>query len=330
MGIDSIVNPNMLSMVSKDGKSFVPLNRIKCLVSMTTLRDIRRDTQILISPNSPTSASSSLSTIISPSFVEFNMGIEGFGALLLPCLSPQSINSTNITNFGMVSMANDVVLQGGMTLTNGGERPFPSQYGMTYSTWFYVEKFGPIKDNVHPIRLLSIIRHTFNREDYRFVLQVYVHPKDKSLFVSTTEHPFQDCHNDSIHIDDVKSDGLVKFTCTEMMLEQRWTHVALVWTKGMLKNSAVTLYINGKQIAVQKIHYITNVTAPPGHSISTFAYIGSLPIQRVHSSVQWRQGPCFLIEDLLSSQIITAMYGAGPNYIGSFQAVCIGRRKTKE
>lgn len=78
-----------------------------------------------------------------------------------------------------------------------------------------------------------------------------------------------------------------------------------------------------------QIHYIANVTAPPGHSISTFAYIGSLPIQRVHSSVHWRQGPCFLIEDLLSSHIITAMYGAGPNYIGSFQAVCIGMQPNR-
>jgi hypothetical protein len=91
----------------------------------------------------------------------------------------------------MVTMGNEVILQGGMTLTNGGERPFPPQYGMTYSTWFYVEKFGPIKDNIHPIRLLSIIRNTFNREDYRFVVQVYIHPRDKSLFVSTHEHPFQ-------------------------------------------------------------------------------------------------------------------------------------------
>lgn len=82
--------------------------------------------------------------------------------------------------------------------------------------------------------------------------------------------------------------------------------------------------------SIAKIHYITNITAPPGNSISTFAYIGSLPIQRVHSSVQWRQGPCFLVEDLLSSQVIAAMYGAGPNYIGSFQAVCIGRRKKKK
>lgn len=197
MGIDSIVSPTLLMNSSKDvvpvNKSLVPLNRIKCLVSMTTLRDIRRETQVLLPAHSPTGLSSNLSSIVSPAFVEFNMGIEGFGALLLPCLCPQALTSSNnvVGNFGMVSMTNDVVLQGGMTLTNGGERPFPPQYGMTYSTWFYIERFGPVKDNVHPIRLLSIIRNTFNREDHRFVVQVYIHPKDKSLLVSTQEHPFQ-------------------------------------------------------------------------------------------------------------------------------------------
>lgn len=62
-----------------------------------------------------------------------------------------------------------------------------------------------------------------------------------------------DCHNDSISPDELKSDGIAKFICSEIMTEQRWTHVALVWTKGMLKNSSVVLYINGKQIAVQKV-----------------------------------------------------------------------------
>lgn len=52
---------------------------------------------------------------------------------------------------------------------------------------------------------------------------------------------------------DEKSDGVAKFLCSEMMFEQRWMHISLVWTKGMLKNSSVTLYINGKQIAVQKV-----------------------------------------------------------------------------
>jgi hypothetical protein len=194
MGVDTVTSPTSLITSSKDmNKSFVPLNRIKCLVSMTTLRDLRRETLVLLPSSSPTGISTNMFAAISPSFVEFNMGIEGFGALLLPCLSPQSLtSSTNVVgNFGMVTMTNDIILQGGMTLTNGGERPFPPQYGMSYSTWFYVEKFGPIKENIHPIRLLSIIRNTFNREDYRFVLQVYIHPKDKSLFVSTQEHPFQ-------------------------------------------------------------------------------------------------------------------------------------------
>ncbi len=75
----------------------------------------------------------------------------------------------------------------------------------------------------------------------------------KFSILKTSFYSFADCHNDSISIDDIKSDGLVKFICSEMMIEQRWTHITLVWAKGMLKNSAVTLYINGKQIAVQKV-----------------------------------------------------------------------------
>ena len=63
-----------------------------------------------------------------------------------------------------------------------------------------------------------------------------------------------DCHNDSTCVDEIKSDGLVKFVCSEMMMEQKWMHIALVWTKGVLKNSAVALYINGKQVAIQKVN----------------------------------------------------------------------------
>ena len=275
MGVESIVDPASRETTIVNHKLFLPLNRIKCLVSMTTLRDVRRETSVPLTNVSSTGLAMNTTSMNSPAYVEFNMGIEGFGALLLPCLSPQSIASSSnvVGNFGMVNLNSDVVLQGGMTLTNGGERPFPPQYGMTYSTWFYVEKFGPVKDNMHPIRLLSIIRHTFNREDYRFILQLYIHPRDKSLVVSTQEHPFQgkltnsqriadcrislfaqsDCHNDSIASDEMKSDGIAKFVSSELMTEQRWTHIALVWAKGMLKNSAVTLYINGKQMAIQKV-----------------------------------------------------------------------------
>jgi hypothetical protein len=53
--------------------------------------------------------------------------------------------------------------------------------------------------------------------------------------------------------EELKSDGIAKFVCSDMIIEQRWTHIALVWAKGMLKNSAVTLYINGKQIAIHKV-----------------------------------------------------------------------------
>jgi hypothetical protein len=198
MGIENFVDPVSSIAISKENtmqtKFFLPLNRIKCLVSMTTLRDIRRETPTVNASNvSSTGLLMNTSTMSSPAYVEFNMGIEGFGALLLPCVSPQSVTSSAnvVGNFGMVTINNDIMLQGGMTLTNGGERTFPPQYGMTYSSWFCVEKFGPMKENIHPIRLLSVIRHTFNREDYRFILQIYINPRDKSLIVSTQEHSFQ-------------------------------------------------------------------------------------------------------------------------------------------
>lgn len=50
----------------------MPLTRVKCLVSMTTPRDVRL-------------AGSS----VVPSFVEFDMQPEGFGCLYLPSVAPQ-------------------------------------------------------------------------------------------------------------------------------------------------------------------------------------------------------------------------------------------------
>ncbi|ESN92292.1 hypothetical protein HELRODRAFT_194319 [Helobdella robusta] len=55
----------------------VPLTRVKCLVSMTTPRDIRL---------------SGTSTM--PAFVEFDMQMEGFGCLYLPSMAPQGSGLT--------------------------------------------------------------------------------------------------------------------------------------------------------------------------------------------------------------------------------------------
>jgi hypothetical protein len=74
--------------------SFVPLNRIKCLISMTTPRDYK--------------------TYIGTPFIEFNMFIEGFGCIFLPSIAPQLVSPPSIVAMGMVSVGHDLNVNGGV------------------------------------------------------------------------------------------------------------------------------------------------------------------------------------------------------------------------
>lgn len=75
----------------------VPLTRVKTLVSMTTPRDCR--------PHG---------TSIMPPFVEFDMSYEGFSCLYLPSVAPQSVSAPAMVGVGMVSMASDASVIGGI------------------------------------------------------------------------------------------------------------------------------------------------------------------------------------------------------------------------
>ena len=67
--------------------------------------------------------------------------------------------------------------------------------------------------------------------------------------------------------------------------------------------------------------YVNSGTASPASGpLSVFAYIGTPPALRRQSRLLWRQGPCYLIEDVVAFPVIQALYRLGPNYIGSLQA----------
>ena len=68
-----ILTPNnsMTEVATRQGGGPVPLSRIKCLVSMTTPRDMHL-----------------CGTTSLPGFVEFNMSLDGFGCLYFPSISP--------------------------------------------------------------------------------------------------------------------------------------------------------------------------------------------------------------------------------------------------
>ena len=68
-----------------------------------------------------------------------------------------------------------------------GERMFPPQAGMTYSTWICVDKYSSPVADPHAVRLLTIVRSVQNRDDHLICLSVYLAPRDRALFVSTQE-----------------------------------------------------------------------------------------------------------------------------------------------
>ena len=75
--------------------SVIPLTRVKCLVSMTTPRDVRLH-----------------GTTITPSFVEFDMSSEGFGCLYLSSIAPQGAGTPSVVTAGMIGGTDMGVVSG--------------------------------------------------------------------------------------------------------------------------------------------------------------------------------------------------------------------------
>ena len=80
----SIANSENATNSNNNASALIPLNRVKCLISMTTPRDNR--------------------TFIGTSFVEFNMFVEGFGCLFLPSIAPQLTNAPSIVAMGKYNL----------------------------------------------------------------------------------------------------------------------------------------------------------------------------------------------------------------------------------
>ena len=49
-----------------------------------------------------------------------------------------------------------------------------------------------------------------------------------------------------------------RFRCGELIVEGQWHHLVLVMSKGMLKNSTATLYIDGQLVSTVKVSVLRN------------------------------------------------------------------------
>lgn len=150
-------SPNFVKPYKSGGP--VQLTRIKTLVSMTTPRDFRAHASCTLPP-----------------FVEMDMSSEGFGCLYLPSIAPQAPS---------IGSSLDGSVIGGI---GSGDRVFPPQTGLSYSSWFCVDKFSDPRTDPHCVRLLTLVR-TVNapREDNLVCLTVLLSARDKAIIVSTQE-----------------------------------------------------------------------------------------------------------------------------------------------
>ncbi|XP_074041175.1 WD repeat and FYVE domain containing 3 bchs isoform X2 [Leptinotarsa decemlineata] len=281
----------------KPGGHPVPLTRIKTLVSMTTPKDFRAQSSYTLPP-----------------FVEFDMSAEGFGCLYLPSIAPQSPSTPSV-----VSAVDSSVLGG----IGAGDRMFPPQTGLSYSSWICVDKFSDPRSDPHCVRLLTLVRN-FNgtREDHLVCLSIVLSARDKAIIVSTQETLIPN------HVGEWEPDGSgengARVWCPDILQEGQWHHVVVVLNRAVLKNSSFSLYLDGQQIHSQKMHYISQnpggASANLNVASSVYGYIGTPPAWRRYSRLCWKQGPCHLFEEVLPPTTVTNMYQLGPHYMGSFLA----------
>ncbi|KFO35303.1 WD repeat and FYVE domain-containing protein 3 [Fukomys damarensis] len=292
------------SLVKSAEGSTVPLTRVKCLVSMTTPHDIRLH-----------------GSSVTPAFVEFDTSLEGFGCLFLPSLAPHNAPTNNAVTTGLTDGA---VVSG----IGSGERFFPPPSGLSYSSWFCIEHFSCAPHH-HPVRLLTVVRRANSSQQHYVCLAMILSAKDRSLIVSTKEELLQN------YVDDFSEESsfyeilpcCAHFRCGELIVEGQWHHLVLVMSRGMLKNSTAALYIDGQLVSTVKLHYVHSTPGGSGSVnppvVSTvYAYIGTPPAQRQIASLVWRLGPTHFLEEVLPPSSVIAIYELGPNYVGSFQAVC--------
>uniref|UniRef100_A0A6B0VGF8 Putative kinase a-anchor protein neurobeachin n=1 Tax=Ixodes ricinus TaxID=34613 RepID=A0A6B0VGF8_IXORI len=253
------------------------------------------------------------------------MAPEGFSCLYLSSVAPQSASGgPPMVGVSMVGGMPEGVIGGIGT----GDRMFPPQSGLSFSTWVSVERFSDPHADPHAVRLLTLVRNLHGREDHLVCLVLQLSSRDKALLVSTQEMSLPNLSGADWE-PEVKEEGCVRYWSPELLQEGQWHHLVVVLNRAVLKNSSVSIYIDGQHASTQKIPYISQNPGGGAANLtvasSVYGFIGTPPQFRHPSRLMWKQGPCHMVEDVLSPQLIHQIYLLGPSYVGSLQApVMIG------
>ncbi|KAH7637627.1 ph domain associated with beige/beach domain containing protein [Dermatophagoides farinae] len=296
----------------------IPLSRIKSMISISTPRDSQDDYHRSIHGSNLRN--------LSPPFTEFDMNPEGFSCIFIPSIAPIS-TAGNFSNGPSSLLTGAIVGNSDVpVLVNGGigtgERAFPSQSGLSFTSWIFIGRSDPSNDN-HTINVLTLYRATQPNAEYS-CLKAYISLQEKTMTISTQELPIFTTMTMQMNLD---SDHNVRFPVPELTTTNSWHHIVIVLNRALLKNSTICVYIDGCLRLSKKLSYISSIVGGSYGIANTSplyinAFIGTPPHYRKQGSrLVWKQGPCHLIEEALGPPFVSYIYMLGPNYIGSFQAI---------
>ncbi|XP_059025625.1 WD repeat- and FYVE domain-containing protein 4 isoform X3 [Mustela lutreola] len=250
--------------------------------------------------------------VLAPSFVEFDMSMEGYGCLFIPTLSTVMGSST------------EYLVSGG--IGTGAARSFPPSGGLTFSCWFLISRHSTVLEG-HPLRFLTLVRHLARTEQPFVCLSVSLCPDDLSLVVSTEEKAFQPLDIMEPEDDPEPSAGRqLRVRCGQLLACGQWHHLAVVITKEMKRNCTVSTYLDGQITGSAKMLYIQALPGPflsmdPSSFVDVYGYIATPRLWKQKSSLIWRLGPTYLFEEAISVDTLEVINKLGPRYCGNFQAV---------
>uniref|UniRef100_A0ACB8F7S9 Uncharacterized protein n=1 Tax=Sphaerodactylus townsendi TaxID=933632 RepID=A0ACB8F7S9_9SAUR len=253
-------------------------------------------------------------TCLAPSFVEFDMSLEGYGCLFLPTLATVLGPNTEHSISGGIGK---------------GPRMFPPLDGLTFSSWFLISKRGSAQGAPHPLRFLTLVRHMARTEEEFVCFAVSFSPEDNCLTVSTEEVPLQPL-DFMEHICGSSSQSSVlsqvQFSCAGLLVDGQWHHLAVAAAVEARKMCIISAYLDGQLLGSAKMQYIqlfpgSFASMDPSTFIDVYGYVATPQVWKQKSSLTWRQGPMHLFEEAVSVEIVQHIFRLGPRYCSNFQAV---------
>ncbi|KAF7247497.1 WD repeat- and FYVE domain-containing protein 4 [Varanus komodoensis] len=120
--------------------------------------------------------------------------------------------------------------------------------------------------------------------------------------------------------------GKVQFRCSELLVTGQWQHLVVTVAKETKRICTTSAYINGRLVGSAKMQYIQPlpggfVSMDPSSFVDVYGYVATPPIWKAKSSLTWRQGPLYFLEEVISMDALLLMVKLGPRYCSNFQAV---------